>query len=57
MPAPPARRQSEPRLDLTARIPKSLRHEVRLYCVEHGVEVQQFVAEALGEALRRRGWR
>jgi hypothetical protein len=57
MSAPTSSRQGEPRLDLTARIPKSLRHAVRLYCIEHGVEVQHFVTEAICEALRRRGWR
>jgi hypothetical protein len=52
-----ATRQGEPCLLLTARIPKSLRYQVRLYCTQHGSRMDHFVAEAIDEALRRRGWR
>jgi hypothetical protein len=54
MPAPTSTRQDEPRLQLSTRIPKSLRRALNVYCVEHGIEVQRFVAEAIREALRRR---
>ena len=47
------RRRTMDSQPLATRVPASLRHRVRLYCIEHEVKVQDFVREALEEALRR----
>jgi predicted HicB family RNase H-like nuclease len=51
--APPSRRTIDPQA-LTTRVPASLRRRLVLYCVEHDVQVQDFVREALEEALRKK---
>jgi hypothetical protein len=50
--APLFRRTIDPQ-PLTVRVPASLRHGLLLYCAEHDVHVQDFVREALEEALRK----
>jgi hypothetical protein len=49
--APPSRRTYHDRQPLTTRVPAELRRRLALYCVEHDVQVQDFVREALEEAL------
>jgi hypothetical protein len=51
--APPFRRTIDPQ-PLTTRVPASLRRRLVLYCAEHDVHVQDFVREALEEALRKK---
>ncbi len=41
-------------VQLATRVPRSLRQRVRLVCVEQDRSVQEFVAEAIREYLRRR---
>ena len=41
-------------MQLTTRVPRSLRLRVRLACVEQGRQVQAFITEALREYLRAR---
>ena len=48
------RRQVESFTQLATRIPRSLRHRLRLVCADHGRVMQAFVTEALQEYLRRR---
>ncbi len=56
----PRRRRPEitgragPLVQLATRVPRSLRRRLRLVCVEQDRQVQEFVAEALREYLRRR---
>jgi hypothetical protein len=52
--APSAGPQDEPLVTLTARISTSLRHRLRLHCVEQGCRMDHFIADAIREALRRR---
>jgi predicted HicB family RNase H-like nuclease len=40
-------------VQLATRIPKSLHREIKLFCVEHGVSVMEFVSTALRQRLRR----
>jgi len=47
------RRRAEPFAQLVTRIPRSLRQRVRV-CADQGRVIQDFVAEALREYLRRR---
>jgi len=47
-------REGEPLVQLTMRVPRSLRQRLRLVCVEQGREMQDFIAEAIREYLRRR---
>jgi hypothetical protein len=54
---PSAGSRDEPLVGLNARIPTSLRYQLRLHCVEHDRRMDRFVTEAICEALRRRGWR
>ena len=44
----------EPLTQLATRIPKSLHHELKLYCVTHDIMLQQFVREAIEEKLARK---
>jgi len=46
-------RRKEGTLVLAARIPKSLHQRLRVHCVEHGIEIQQFVEDALREWLAK----
>jgi len=39
---------------LTTRVPASLRRRLRLYCIECEVMLQDFIREALEEALRKK---
>ncbi len=50
----PKREPAEPLVQLTTRIPRSLRQRVRLVCVEQDRLLQEFVAEAIRDYLRRR---
>ena len=43
----------EPMVQMATRVPSSLLHAVKVYCVEHDRAVMAFVAEALREKLRR----
>ena len=45
---------SEARVMLATRVPRVLRKRVRLFCVEHGCDMLDFIAEAIRERLRRR---
>ena len=42
---------------LATRIPKSLHRKLKLYCVESGLSVMEFVTAAIEEKLRRAGGR
>jgi CheY-like chemotaxis protein len=42
-------------IQLATRIPKGLHREIKLYCVQSGISVMEFVAAALEEKLRRAG--
>ncbi len=44
----------EPLVQLTTRVPRSLRQRLRLVCVEQDREMQDYIAEALREHLRAR---
>ncbi len=54
----PRRRRPElrarPLPQLATRVPRSLRQRVRLICVEQDRSMQDFIAEAVREYLRRR---
>ena len=41
----------------TTRVPASLRRRLRVYCVEHELQLQDFIREALEEALRKKSSR
>ncbi len=41
-------------VQLSTRVPRELRQRVRLACVEQDRDVQDFIAEAIRECLRRR---
>jgi predicted HicB family RNase H-like nuclease len=47
------RRRTEAQVVVAARIPKSLRYRLRLHCIESGVSVMEFVADAIREKLAR----
>jgi hypothetical protein len=36
---------------IATRVPKSLHRRLRVFCVQHGVTVQEFVTEAVEEKL------
>ena len=40
-------------IQLATRIPKGLHREIKLFCVQGGISVMQFVAAALEEKLKR----
>jgi predicted HicB family RNase H-like nuclease len=40
-------------IQLATRIPKALHREIKLYCVENGISVMEFVAAALEDKLKR----
>lgn len=40
-------------IQLATRIPRSLHRNIKLYCVEQGISVMDFVASALDAKLRR----
>jgi len=44
-------RRKEKTVFLAARIPKSLHRRLQVHCVEHEVEIQQFVEDAVREWL------
>lgn len=44
-------------IQLATRIPKALHREIKLYCVQSGISVMEFVAAALEDKLRRSGGR
>jgi len=50
----PKREPAEPLVQLSTRVPRELRRRVRLVCVEQGRDLQDFIAEAIREYLRRR---
>ena len=43
--------KEEPVSTLGVRIPKSLHKRLKLFCVEHDLEIQKFVAEAIEDKL------
>jgi len=40
-------------IQLATRIPKGLHREIKLFCVQQGLSVMEFVAAALEEKLRK----
>lgn len=40
-------------IQLATRIPKNLHREIKLFCVENGISVMDFVAAALEDKLKR----
>ena len=40
-------------IQLATRIPKGLHREIKLYCVQSGISVMEFVASALEDKLKR----
>ena len=42
-------------IQLATRIPKNLHREIKLFCVQSGISVMEFVAAALEDKLRRSG--
>ena len=44
----------EPLRQLATRIPKQLHRRLKLYCVTHEIDVQDFVTEAIEEKLGRK---
>ena len=44
----------EPLTQLATRIPKQLHRRLKLYCVTHEIDVQDFVTEAIEEKLGRK---
>lgn len=42
-------------IQLATRIPKGLHREIKLYCVQNGMSVMEFVAAALEDKLRKSG--
>ena len=44
----------EPVTQLATRIPKELHRRLKLYCVTHEIDVQDFVTEAIEEKLGRK---
>ena len=46
-----ARNVSEPLSTIGARIPESLHQSIKVFCITHRVEMQQFVQEALAKHL------
>ena len=40
-------------IQLATRIPKGLHREIKLFCVQQGMSVMEFVAAALEEKLRK----
>jgi hypothetical protein len=52
-----AQADDEAVVQLAVRIPATLLHRVKIFCVRHDVTVMAFVAEALREKLKRTGTR
>jgi hypothetical protein len=48
-----AGKQMEPIMQLATRVPSSLFRRVKVWCVENETAMQDFVADALRESLRR----
>ena len=44
-------------IQLATRIPKGLHREIKLFCVQQGLSVMEFVAAALEEKLRKSTFR
>ena len=44
-------------IQLATRIPKGLHREIKLFCVQSGISVMEFVAAALEEKLRKSTFR
>ena len=42
---------------LTTWVPASLRRRLRVYCIEHEIQLQDFIRVALKEALRKKSSR
>lgn len=40
-------------IQLATRIPKGLHREIKLYCVQTGISVMEFVASALEDKLKK----
>jgi predicted HicB family RNase H-like nuclease len=40
-------------IQLATRIPKGLHREIKLFCVQSGISVMEFVASALEDKLRK----
>ena len=47
------RRVEEPSVTLATRVPKSLRHAVKLLCTEQRLQVRDFVVQAIEERLAK----
>lgn len=43
--------ESEAHSGLTTRIPAKLRTQIKIYCLEHDLDMRDFIAEALKEKL------
>ena len=48
-----AAKEDDVLIQLATRIPKGLHREIKLYCVQTGISVMEFVASALEEKLRK----
>jgi predicted HicB family RNase H-like nuclease len=48
-------KQDDILIQLATRIPKSLHRQIKLFCVQHGISVMQFVSAALEDKIRRSG--
>jgi len=46
-------KEDEVLIQLATRIPKGLHREIKLYCVQTGISVMDFVAAALEDKLKR----
>ena len=46
--------QKGPQVPLNVRVPEELRRELHVHCVEQHCRIEEFVAEAIREALQRR---
>jgi hypothetical protein len=51
----PRASDGEPTATLATRIPKALHRRLRLYCVEHGINAQEVVEQAIRKRLARSG--
>jgi hypothetical protein len=50
-----AKPELEQWVQLATRLPESLLRRVKLWCVQHEATMQEFIADALREKLRRPG--
>jgi predicted HicB family RNase H-like nuclease len=50
----PKEAEDEVQSQLATRIPKGLHRQIKLYCVQAGISVMEFVAAALEERLKQK---